>query len=120
MGEVGKVENTRFILTRLFSPWLEAGENVDGMMSDGAESTSGGGASEQADVYPVIFLAANAYGIVPFQGSGAVTTFIKNPGEATKGDELAQTGFTSWKTQQASVILNEDWIVRLEVTASWL
>ena len=45
---------------------------------------------------------------------------MRNPGKAEKGDELGQTGSVGWKTWWAGKILNDAWLVRLEVAASSL
>jgi N4-gp56 family major capsid protein len=110
-GEVGKVENVRFICTALFEPWLAGGGAVTTFLSGGAA------VSGNADVYPVLFLAENAYGIVPLQGANAVTPSVVNP-KPTNGDWLGQRGAVSWKTYQATAILNQLWMARLEVAVT--
>lgn len=113
-GEVGKVENTRIILTPLFEAWAAAGAAGTTYLSNGSEVSS----SAQCDVYPLIFMARDAYGIVPLQGHNAVKPAVVNPGSVTKSDPLGQKGFVSWKTYQAAVILNQTWIARLECAAT--
>jgi len=111
-GEIGKIESVRIILTDLFEPWLEAG------VSGSTYLTNGGTGTGNADVYPLLVLAKDAYGIVPLQGNKAIDIGVLNPGTKTKSDPLGQRGFVSWKTYQACAILNENNIARLEVAAS--
>lgn len=113
-GEVGKVENVRFILTPLFEPWLADGASGTTLLSGGVAVSS----AAAADVYPMIFVARNAYAIVPLQGAKAVHIMVKNPGTPSGDDPLAQRGFVSWKAWQAAAILQELWIARLEAGAT--
>jgi N4-gp56 family major capsid protein len=111
-GEVGKVENFRFILNELFAPFLAAGTSGSTYLTNGLSGTG------QADVYPMLAFAKNAYAIVPLQGANAVKPMVKNPGAPTQGDELGQRGFVSWKGWQATAILNDAWMARYEVAAT--
>ncbi len=113
-GEVGKLERVRIILTPLFEPWLAAGVAGTTYLSNGLAP----GSSLAADVYPIIVTAKNSYGIVPLQGEGAVKPMVVNPGTPTVGNELGQIGFVSWIMWQASLILNQTWLVRLEAAVT--
>lgn len=110
-GEIGKVDDVRFIVTAMAAPFLAAGASGSTFL------TNGGSGTGAADVYPVIFLAADAYGIVPLQGAGAVTPTVVNP-KPVQGDELGQRGSVGWKIWQAAVILNQLWMARLECGAT--
>ena len=112
-GEVGKIENFRIVLTPLFEPWEAAGTSGTTFLANGAVPST----STKADVYPLIFVARDAYGIVPLQGSRSVSVTVLNP-TPDKSDPLGQRGFASWKTMQTAVILNEQWIARLECAAT--
>lgn len=113
-GEIGKFEDFRIITTSLFTPWETSGASGTTYLSGGVEVSS----AAQADVYPIICMGQDAYGIVPMQGSSAVKPAVMNPGTVTKDDPLGQRGFGSWKTDQACEILNQAWIARLEVTCT--
>ena len=107
-GELGKVEDVRYLASPIFNPFADAGATTSDKLS-----TSG----TNADVYPILFLAANAYANVPFKGKHAVTPMVVNPKPAN-GDPLGQRGSVGWKTRTGTVILNDLWMARVEVAAS--
>jgi len=113
-GEVGTLEEFRIILTPMFEPWEEAGASGTTYLSGGVEVSS----AASCDVYPLLFVARDAYGIVPLQGFEAVVPYVINPNKPTKSDPLAQLGYVAWKTYQTAAILNQNWIARLECAAS--
>jgi N4-gp56 family major capsid protein len=106
LGSVGKV---RFITSPLLEPW-EDGGGAKGLM----KSTTG----TLADVYPIVITAKNSYAHVPLKGKSAITPKVVNPDKADKTDPLGQWGFVSWKMWDANVILNQLWMVRLEVAVT--
>lgn len=108
-GEVGKVEDVRYILTSLCEPFEDAGGTANGMVS-----TTG----TNADVYPILYVAQDAYGIVPLRGKGAITPMILNPNVPRGGDPMGQRGSAAWKAYHTAVILNDLWMARLEVGAT--
>ena len=112
--EIGSANQFRFILTPLFEPWLAASTNA----TSSTYLTSGGSGTGYPDVYPLICVAANSYGIVPLQGKYAVKPMVLNPNMPRGGDPLGQKGFVSWKTYQTACILNHNWIARLECCAT--
>jgi len=114
--EYGAVEEFRFILTPLFEPWEAAGASGTTYLSGGAKVS--GAAS--CDVYPLIAVSRMSYAIVPLQGKNAIKIAVKNPNQVSTGDELGQRGFCSWKLYDASAILNQLWVARLEVAATAL
>jgi N4-gp56 family major capsid protein len=113
-GEIGKIEQFRIILTAMFEPWATAGASGTTYLSGGVEVSS----AASCDVYPMIFVARDAYAIVPLQGFQAVDIGVMNPGRKTKDDPLGQIGFVSWGTYQTGAILNHNWCARLECAAT--
>ncbi|MET3134960.1 N4-gp56 family major capsid protein [Oxalobacteraceae bacterium GrIS 1.11] len=107
-NEIGKVEDTRYLSSTIFEAFADAG-GAKGLML----STSG----TNADVYPVLYLAANAYGIVALKGMFAVTPMVVNP-KPSDSDPLGQRGHAAFKTMQTAVILNDFWMVRVEASAT--
>jgi N4-gp56 family major capsid protein len=112
-AEIGSVDQFRFILTPLFESWETSGASGLTYLSGGEQVST----AAQCDVYPLIVVAQDAYGIVPLQGEHAVHPAVVNP-KPVIGDPLGQKGFVSWKTYQAAVILNHNWIARLECAAT--
>jgi N4-gp56 family major capsid protein len=107
-NEIGAVEDVRYIRSVLFTPFADAGAATSTMVS-----TTG----TVSDVYPVIYIAKDSYGIVPLKGKAAMSIMVVNP-KPVHGDPLGQRGSAGWKTMQTSVILNDLWIGRLEVAAT--
>lgn len=107
-NELGKVEDVRYVSSTIFEPWADAGGAKGTMLS-----TSG----TNADVYPVLYVARDAYGIVALKGMFAVTPMVVNP-KPSDSDPLAQRGHVGWKAMQTAVILNDAWMVRAEVAAT--
>ena len=103
--EVGSVESIRIILTPMLTPVLDAGSStLNGMKTSGTK----------ADVYPLVIIGQEAYGLVPLKGANAITPSVINPDVKTKDDPLGQRGYVGWKTYFAAVRLNEAWLVRCE------
>ena len=114
-AEAGSIGVFRCIFTPLFTPWLAAGASGTTYLSNGNIIT----VAAACDVYPVIIIAEDAYGVVRLQGFDAVTPAVVKP-KAMVGDELGQKGFVSWKTWFTSVVLNSNWLVRYEVAVTAL
>lgn len=107
-NEIGSVETVRYLQSTVFAPFPDGG-GAKGSM----RSTTG----TNADVYPVLYLGRDAYGIVPLKGKDSLTPMVVNPKPAS-GDPLAQRGTIGWKAMTACVILNDCWMARLEVAAT--
>ncbi|MGH7749525.1 MAG: N4-gp56 family major capsid protein, partial [Candidatus Dormibacteria bacterium] len=107
-NEIGAVERVRYLTSTVFSPFADAG-GVKGLM----RSTTG----TDADVYPMLFVARDAYGIVPLRGKDSLTPMVVNPKPAP-GDPLGQRGTVGWKAWQSAVILQDAFMVRAEVAAT--
>jgi N4-gp56 family major capsid protein len=107
-GEIGSLEQVRYLSSTVIAPWADAG-GAKGAM----RSTSG----TSADVYPVLFFARDAFGIVPLKGKSSMTPMVVNPKPAA-GDPLAQRGTVGWKLWTATVILQELFMARLECAAT--
>lgn len=110
-GEIGTVEMVRYIATTVAKPFLAAGVVV--ATAPTLRSTAG----VNIDVYPVIFFSRDAFGIVPLKGNSAMTPMVVNPKPAP-GDPLGQRGTVGWKLWTATVILQEAFMIRLEVGAT--
>lgn len=107
--EIGKFQDIRVILTPQNDPFWGAGSGTTtGVLSrDGAD----------VDVYPILVMGQDAYGVTPLRGMDSVSVTVKNP-TPTYEDPLAQRGFASWKMWYSAVRLQEEWMVRIEAAAS--
>jgi N4-gp56 family major capsid protein len=111
-SEIGKVEDVRYIYSTIFEPFADGGAAKSG---SGTEMLST--SNTNADIYPIIFLAKDAYGIVPLKGVNAVVPMVVNP-KPSDSDPMAQRGHASWKTMTNAVILNDAYMVRVEVAVT--
>jgi N4-gp56 family major capsid protein len=109
--EIGKVEDVRYVLTPVLAPFADAG----GLAATNTTVSTTGTA---ADVYPVVYIAKDAYGHVALKGPDAIKPMIRNPGTIDSADPLGQKGSVGWKTFHKALILNQAWIVRLECATS--
>lgn len=111
-NEIGSCEGVRYVFSTIVVPWEDAGATKGGSGTD-MLSTSG----TNADVYPILYIARDAYGIVPLKGQTSLSPMVVNP-KPSDSDPLAQRGHISWKSMQTCVILNQAWMVRAEVAVT--
>lgn len=114
--EIGACEEFRFITSPYFRPFLLAGATVaaGAALANGLPATG----SNAADVYPAVVVAEDAWGQVAVKGQGAIDPIYLPPQQRNHANPMGQFGYvgaTFWKT---AIRLNENWMVRLEVTAS--
>ncbi len=110
-GEIGSIEQVRFVEADGAEPILE------GATTNASQSTfltNGGAGTGSADVYPIYIVGKNAYATVRLQGKGTVNTYVQNPGVSRGGDILGQKGAVGNKLYYTSMILNDDFMVRIE------
>lgn len=107
-NELGKCEDVRYVSSTIFEPFTNAGGAAGAMLSTGGTL---------ADVYPILYLGADAYGIVALKGAFAITPLVVNP-KPSDSDPLAQRGSVGYKTLQSAVILADAFMLRLEVAAT--
>ena len=97
-GEIGKIENVRFV------------ESTEAKVFEG-EGASG------RNVYSTLILGENAYGTTELAGGG-LEHIVKQLGSAGTADPLNQRATAGWKATKAAVRLVENYMVRIETTAS--
>jgi N4-gp56 family major capsid protein len=110
-GEIGSVEQCRYLSSTVITPFPNAGAATSGGTT--YRSTNG----VNWDVYPVLFFGRDAFGMVPLKGKSSMTPMVVNPKPAA-GDPLAQRGTVGWKLYQGTVILQDAFMARLEVCAT--
>jgi N4-gp56 family major capsid protein len=108
--EFGTLEDVRFIASPLLSPVANGGSaTLNGML---------GGTN--VNIYQIVIVAKEAFGLTPLKGANAITPMVLNPGEPRGGDPLGQKGTVGWKTYFNAVRLNETWMTRIECGATAL
>ena len=98
-GEIGKIENVRFVETSEAKIFEKAGANG-------------------VDVYATLIIADNAYGTTELSGGG-LQHIVKQLGSAGTADPLNQRATAGWKATKAAVRLVEPYMVRIETAASF-
>lgn len=110
--EFGSLEKVRFVTSQNVTPWLAAATNKAGTTYLSNGQTPGSAAAP--DVYPILILGEDAFGVVGLQGPASAVMSVVNP-TATIADPLAQRGAVGWKIWFDCVILNDLRLVRYEV-----
>ncbi len=106
MGEVGTYKNLRFLCSTLAKSFAGGGGAANGdVKKTGAD----------ADVHTILCFGRNAVGTVPLEGVNT-RAIIKPLGSAGTADPLNQRATVGWKYMGARVRLNENFMVRAEVT----
>ena len=110
-SEIGSIPSAgiRFLESTQAKVWIDAGGT--------AGSTLKSTGASQADVYGTLIFGMNAYGLIPLRGN-ALTTHLKARGTSGAADALDQIGTTGWKAKTTQVILNDNFMVRVESAAS--
>jgi len=98
-GEIGKIENVRFVETS--EAKIFEGEGKEGV-----------------DVYATLIIGDNAYGTTEISGGG-LQHIVKQLGSAGTADPLNQRASAGWKATKAAVRLVEPYMVRIETAASF-
>jgi len=97
-GEKGKYDSLRFVMT------------TNGLLDAAAGASS-------IDVHQMLFFGAGAFANSTISGR-ELQARIRAVGEATKGDELGQTGSVGWIAYFMCMILNQTKLIRGEFAAS--
>ena len=108
-NEIGKDEDVRYLYSTVQTPFADAG----GLDNNVVLSTTG----TNADVYPILYFARDAYALSPLKGQNALTPMVVNP-KPSDSDPLAQRCHVSWKSMQTAAILQDLWMARGEVAVS--
>ena len=102
-GELGKVEEFRFIKHPDLPPLQNAGAAVASAV--GMQSTSG----SNVDVYPFLVIAQDAFGQVALRGENAVNSTFLPTSHKDKADIFGQKGYAGASWWKAIMKQNEGW-----------
>ncbi len=106
-GELGSVENFRFVLSPELQPYINSGAAV------GATALYSTGGS-LIDVYPVIVCGEEAWGQIALRGVNALNPTWKPVGQVDSGDPLGQRGYAGAKFYHDALVLNQGWMAVIE------
>lgn len=111
--EIGSCEEFRFVTSPLFTPFAAAGAAVGstGMVAaDGAN----------IDVYPMIVMAEEAWGHVSLKGHGktGISPTIIPASKKNHANPSGMFGYVGADFWYAVVRLNENWLARIECSAT--
>lgn len=104
-NEIGCYDSIRFI--RSNQDKVRAGTGSTTLPS-GIKYTS-----SNIDVYNILIIAQDSYGIVPLDGAG-LKHYAKQLGSSGALDPINQIASSGWKAAMTSKILNDNWICRVE------
>ena len=93
---------------------ITVAETIQGTPGNGDIIYPGEAGAKGRDVYSVLFIGRDAYGVVDVEGGGLENIF-KPLGSAGTADPLNQRATTGWKATHTSLILTEEFMVRNEV-----
>jgi len=109
--EIGSWEGIRFLPTTLLTPWLAAGANASGYLSNGVAQTG------RVDVYPMFIMGDQAYARIRIAGRNGTNLMVVLPGSResfTHDNPTGKKGFISWWNYQCVRIANERHFWRYE------
>lgn len=104
-GEIGSLYGVRFV------------ENPRAKVFKKSGATPSGTGAVAQDVYSTLFIAENAYGIIPIEGSG-MEHIVKPKGSAGTADPINQRSTVGWKCTTTAVILVPQYLLRVETSAT--
>lgn len=109
--ELGSVEEFRFICSPLFASFADAGTTA---ATYDTKTTTG----TNADVYPCLVIAQDAWGDVALKGQGTMKPVLLPATSINHANPMGMFGYVGASTWYAGVRLNENWMARLEVAVS--
>ena len=113
-NEIGAFECIRFMSSTLYSSFLTGG----GTVTSGAFVSNGLDTGTTADVYPIVVAGKDSYATIALAGADAVTPIVLNPGKPSDSDPLGQRGHVGFKMYSVAAILNDAWMMRVEVACA--
>lgn len=105
--ELGSVRNVRYVLSPVLDAYLDAGAAVGstGMVAN----------STNVNVFPVIYVAKDAFACLKLRGQSVIDPTFISPMEKDKNDPLGQRGYIGAKFYMGAEILNPGWLAVAEV-----
>ena len=114
-GRMVNIGGTVTQVTANTTSQLTVADNVTA--ADNTVIYPGEGGKDGADVYSTLILGDDAYGVTEITGGG-LQHIVKQLGSAGSGDPLNQRATVGWKATKTAEILVQQYMVRIEATAS--
>ena len=114
MGEIGKVEACRYILSPELIPYQDGGAAIASFTGAGAGFSTTG---TSLDVYPIIYLGQDAFSQIAVKGMSIKPKFI-SPDDISKSDPLNQRGYAGAIWWKAVMVENPLWMAVCNVARS--
>lgn len=115
VGRMVNIGGTVTKVTANTTSQLTVADNVTA--ADNTVIYPGEGGKDGADVYSTLVLGDDAYGVTEITGGG-LQHIVKQLGSAGSGDPLNQRATVGWKATKTAEILVQQYMVRIEATAS--
>lgn len=112
MGEIGKCERFRYVLSPDLPSYQDAGAAIASWTGSGTGYSTTG---TSLDVYPVIVMGADAFSQIAVRGLSALDPTFLPPGEKSKSDPLGQRGYAGTSWWKATMIENPLWMAVVNV-----
>jgi N4-gp56 family major capsid protein len=111
-GEVGAMHEVRFIESE--SAVVYAGQGADATGHTGGLSVTSG----KFDVFPILFPTQGSFATVGLKGQGKIKFNSKSPEQVENANPYGTNGFFSYNFFYAGIILEEEKLLKLLVSAS--
>lgn len=111
-GEVGAMHEVRFIESE--AAVVYAGEGADASSNPLGLSETGG----KFDVFPILFPTEGSFATVGLKGQGKIKFNSKSPEKVENSNPYGTTGFFSYNFFYAGIILQEEKLLKMLVSAS--
>lgn len=116
-GEIGQVHEVKFVVSESAMVERGAGAAIPGSYSGTLSYSDKGG--NKFDVFPILFPTKEAFATVGLKGKDKITFHAKSPTENIhSGNPYGTIGFLSYNFWYASIILQPEKLLRLNVLAS--
>jgi N4-gp56 family major capsid protein len=110
-GEYGAVGEIRFCFSSLYRALPAAGAATADMLNNGGKPAS----ALACDIYHILILSREAYGVVRLVGEESVGLKIIQPSQLDSGNRFGQKGSVTWLVRYAVAILDMTRLAVLEV-----
>lgn len=112
MGEIGKCERFRYVLSPDLPSYQDGGAAVASFTGTGTGYSTTG---TSLDVYPIIVMGADAFSQIAVRGLNSLDPTYLPPGEKSKSDPLGQRGYAGTSWWKACLIENSLWMAVINV-----